>query len=65
MMNGLLIPIEVDRIFRYRPGKAERLAKRGKMPHIVLPDGSIRFRQEDIEHLLSPRNERSQEVSDG
>jgi predicted site-specific integrase-resolvase len=52
MVNELLIPIEVDRILRYKPGKAERLAKRGKLPHVRLPDGTIRFRESDVEQLL-------------
>lgn len=52
MLQQLLIPVEVDRILRYRFGRSERLAKRGKLPHIRLPDGSIRFRQGDVEQMI-------------
>ncbi len=52
MLIELLVPIEVDGLLRYRPGKSERLAKRGDLPHVRLPDGSIRFRREDIMGLL-------------
>lgn len=52
MMKTLLMPIEVDRIFRYRPGRAERLARKGRLPHIVLPDGEIRFDEAEIEMIL-------------
>ena len=53
MTTRLLIPIEVDRILRYRAGRSERLAKRGKLPHVVLPSGEIRFRESDVERLFS------------
>lgn len=53
MTTALLTSREVDRLLRYSPGKAVRLAKRGKLPHIVLPDGSVRFREQDIQQLLA------------
>jgi predicted site-specific integrase-resolvase len=53
MDNELLTSREVDRLFRYSSGKAVRLAKAGRLPHIILPDGSIRFREKDIEGLLT------------
>lgn len=49
----LLMPHEVDDLFRYPSGKSERLAKRGQIPCIRLPDGSIRFDRAQIEKLLS------------
>lgn len=52
MTTKLLIPIEVDRLLRYPAGKCERLAKRGKIPHVVLPGGEVRFRVEDIDAIL-------------
>ncbi len=63
MDSILLIPVEVDRLFRYRAGTAERLAKRGRLAHIVLPDGSIRFRKSDIAELLSRSGQDVQEVA--
>jgi hypothetical protein len=50
-MKTLLMPYEVYRIFRYPAGKSERLAKRGKIPHIRLPDGQIRFKRNQIEKI--------------
>lgn len=52
-MRSLLTPIEVDDLLRYPLGKSQRLAKAGKLPHIKLPDGSIRFYPEDIDAILS------------
>ena len=54
MTIRLLMPIEVDRILRYPAGRYERLAKRGKLPCVRLPGGTIRFRELDVERLISP-----------
>lgn len=43
---------EIDSLLRYRPGRARRLAKDGRLPHVELPDGEIRFDQAEIEKLL-------------
>ena len=48
----LLRPEEIDARLNWALGRAERLARRGKLPHVVLPDGSIRFEWESIETLL-------------
>jgi hypothetical protein len=48
----LLLPIEVDGLLRYRAGRSRQLAKRGKLPHLVLPDGEIRFVEEEITNML-------------
>jgi hypothetical protein len=48
----LLYPEEIDKRLNWPPGRAERLARRKKLPHVRLPDGAIRFRWEDIEPLL-------------
>ena len=39
---------EVDRRLSLRPGTAVRLARRDKLPHVVLPDGAIRFSWPDV-----------------
>ena len=52
MLNQLLTSREVDRLFRYSAGRAVRLAKAGLIPHIVLPDGEIRFDEAELETLL-------------
>ena len=49
----LLKPDELDLILRYPLGRCVKLAKAGRIPHIVLPDGSIRFRERDVQNLLA------------
>jgi hypothetical protein len=48
----LLYPDDIDARLNWPPGRAAALARRNKLPHILLPDGSIRFEWEDIEPLL-------------
>jgi hypothetical protein len=55
MTADLLYGEEIDRRLNWHLGKAVRLAKRGKLPYVVLPDGSIRFRWEEISLLLVER----------
>jgi hypothetical protein len=43
---------EIDKKLTWPLGRAERLARRGRLPHVVLPDGSIRFRWDQIEPLI-------------
>lgn len=43
---------EIDREFCWPDGRALRLARRKKLPHIVLPDGEIRFDRAEIWSLL-------------
>ena len=56
MLKTLLTPAEVDRIFRYPVGRSERLARRGRLPHIKLPCGQIRFDEAEINLLLGNQN---------
>lgn len=48
----LLYPEDVDRRLNWPLGRAERLSRRKRLPHVVLPDGSIRFDWSEIEPLL-------------
>jgi hypothetical protein len=43
---------DVDRRLGWKLGRAERLAHQRRLPHSILPDGSIRFRWEEIEPLI-------------
>ena len=52
-MSTLLMPREVDRLLRYPRGRSLRLARSGKLPHVVLPDGEVRFIEHEIEGLLT------------
>lgn len=45
-------PAMIDRLLGWKPGKAERLARQRRLPHIILPDGSIRFDRAEIEALI-------------
>jgi len=56
-MDELLKPREVDLILRYPAGRTRRLALRGLLPHVTLPDSEIRIRQKDLERLLRPNKE--------
>lgn len=48
----LLKPSEVDLLFRYPAGRSLKLAKAGRIPHVVLPDGEIRFDEAEIQRLV-------------
>lgn len=51
-MQNLLYGEEIDHRLNWPLGKAERLARRGRLPHVVLPDQSIRFEWNAIESLI-------------
>lgn len=44
---------EIDRRLSLRPGSAIRLAKRDKIPYVVLPGGAIRFNWPDVLKALT------------
>jgi len=48
----MLTPDEVDRRLAWPTGRAERLARQRRLPHLLLPDGQIRFIWEQIERLI-------------
>jgi predicted site-specific integrase-resolvase len=57
-MGSLLTPRELDRLLRYPRGRSMKLARAGKLPHIVLPDGEVRFDEDEITALLKqPKSE--------
>ena len=51
-MQDLIYGEEVDRRLNWSLGRAERLARKQKLPHYVLPDGSIRFVWDEVEPLV-------------
>jgi hypothetical protein len=59
----LLKPSEVDLLFRYPAGRSLKLAKAGRIPHIVLPDGEVRFDEAEIEASLK-HHEKKEYVHD-
>ncbi len=52
MTENLLKAVEVDLLLRYPIGRAAKLAKKGLLPHVVLPDGSVRFERDQLEAAL-------------
>ncbi|QEL15136.1 hypothetical protein [Limnoglobus roseus] len=52
MPNDLLYPDDVDARLNWPPGRTSRLARTGKLPHYILPDGSIRLCWEEILPLV-------------
>jgi hypothetical protein len=61
----LLKPSEVDLLFRYPAGRSLKLAKAGQIPHIVLPDGEIRFDEAEIQRLIERRDGTSDKKKEG
>ena len=51
-MDDLVSSPEIDRRLGWTIGRADSLARRGKLPHFRLPDGSVRFRWAEIEPLI-------------
>ncbi len=51
--SNLLNSHEVDHRLGWTLGRAERLARKRRLPH-YLPDGSIRFVWDDIAPLIVP-----------
>ena len=48
-----LTPEQVDARLSWPPGRAERLARQRRLPHILLPDGRIRFIWEQVERCVT------------
>jgi hypothetical protein len=51
-MTKLIYSEDVDKRLSWPLGRAERLARRGKLPHVVLPDGAIRFSWSEVRQLI-------------
>ncbi len=54
-MEHLIEPRELDARLRYPRGRSLRLAKRGLIPCVRLPDGEIRFDPDCIDSWLKER----------
>lgn len=57
-MKNLLSSVSVSRLLGISTKQVDKLTKKGKIPHITLPDGSIRFDEQAIEDLIHPENSR-------
>lgn len=49
----LLSADEIDRRLTWPSGRAAELAEARRLPHLILPDGTIRFEWKDVEALLT------------
>jgi hypothetical protein len=47
-----LCPEQIDQRLNWPLGTSARLARRGKLPHYLLPDGSIRFDWKEVVALV-------------
>ena len=52
MPTEFLYPEDIDSRLNWPLGRTSRLARKGKLPHYTLPDGSIRLRWDEIELLV-------------
>jgi len=53
--NEFIKPGELDTLLRYPAGRSARLARKKLIPHVLLPDGEIRFDPQAIERWLLGR----------
>lgn len=53
---------DLDTMLRYPPGRSERLARKGQIPFLQLPDGQIRFDPDAITVWLNGLASESAEV---
>lgn len=51
-MEFLLYPDDIDARLNWAAGTAQRLAKRGRLPHVLLPNGEVRFIWTEIVSLI-------------
>jgi len=47
-----LYPEDIDQRLNWPLGQAQRMARRGQLPHIILPDGALRFEWDAVESLV-------------
>ena len=63
-MNAELVyPEQIDRNLNWPLGTAARLARRNRLPHYVLPDGSLRMRWEEVRVMVRHVSLQGQEES--
>ena len=54
--NRLIRPRELDHRLGYPQGRSARLARRGAIPAIILPDNEVRFDPDAIDEWLAARS---------
>lgn len=52
MATDLINADEVDRRFCWLTGTAEKLARRNRLPHYLLPGGGLRFRWVEVAAMV-------------
>ncbi len=58
----LLKPSEVGLILRYSERQVAKLARAGAIPHIVLPDGQMRFEKSEMDRLIEQGRRRTEDA---
>jgi len=61
-MPDYLTPEDVDRLLKLPDGKAARMARRGLLPALILPDKSIRFDSKRLQAFLEEASTRGHEA---
>jgi hypothetical protein len=56
--DDVILGDDLDALFNWPPGRSERLAKRGVLPHYALPDGEVRFSKAEVLALVEHRQAR-------
>ena len=51
-MANLLTTHDLDRKLGFPKGRSARLLKRGLLPRVVLPDGTVRFDEDEIDRCI-------------
>jgi hypothetical protein len=51
-LGMFLFAEDLDKRMGWKPGRAERLARQRRLPHVLLPDGSVRFVWDEIQALI-------------
>lgn len=52
MLDALITPAACDELLAYPRGRSLKLARRGLLPSITLPDGSLRIDRDALELAL-------------
>lgn len=58
MCDTLLTTAEAAQVLRMLPARLARLAKAGKLPTVMLPDGEIRFDRGDLRIWIDQHKQR-------
>ena len=61
--EDFLKPRDVHAILRYPSGRTIRSARAGLLPHVVLPDGEICYKEMETEQVIVARHRKGEAVT--